>query len=92
MSGLPCAASVTGTPVADERRAAIRAERRRAREVDYGPARVGVAIGFSLTLIALLFIDAANEHYVLDPPTLGFLLTSIAVLLGVEGLRFFRGE
>lgn len=69
-----------------------RKEQRRAREQDYGPARVGVAIGLTLTLIALLIIDSQSIDYAMDAPTLGFLLTSIALLLGVEGLNFIRGK
>lgn len=58
-----------------------------AREADYRFARIGVAIGLTIAVIALLLTRDA-----VDAITLGFLLTMIGALLSVEGLNLWRGK
>lgn len=59
----------------------------RAREGDYRFARIAVALGQS---IAVCFVILRDGN--IDPVTLGFLLTSILFLLGIEGMNFVRGK
>lgn len=67
-------------------------QRHPGREIDYRAARIGAAIALVLALIALLFLDAFIPDYNLSPVTLGFLLTTIGLLLGVEGISVLQGR
>ena len=54
------------------------------REDDYRLARIGAAIGLTVTLVGLLFLDALRPEYMIDKIVFGGLVTTIITLLGIE--------
>jgi hypothetical protein len=63
-----------------------------ARRADYRAARIGAAAALTITLVALLLIDAANPAYEVSATVLGVLSTMILVLLGIEAASFVKGD
>lgn len=59
----------------------------RVREGDYRFARIAVSVGLTIAVIFVLLRDGN-----LDPVTLGFLLTTILLLLGIEGFNLMRSK
>jgi len=64
---------------------------RRSRQGDYRLARIAVACGLAVIVGILLLIDALDERYVIQTTTLTIMVTTIAVLLGVETVSIWRG-
>ena len=62
-------------------------EDERVRAGDYRFARIAVSLGLTIAVCVVILRDGN-----IDPVTLGFLLTTVLFLLGIEGMNFVRGK
>lgn len=62
-----------------------------ARRLDYRFARIWTTAALVVTLVVLLFWDAANERYSVEPFVFFGLIGAILTLLGLEARDIIRG-